>query len=227
MPLNSLLAQLGQAGMDFADGEQIISSTEKVKLLGFLRRTHGKQRDGVSVKSMHPETGRAKNQAPILVQLEKPKSEVVEQRKGVFVVHGHDGELKEKVARYLERIGLDPVVLHERPNQGRSLMEKFRDHASKVSFAVVLMTPDDVGGPAGSPAIEPRARQNVILELGFFLGKFESRNVCALVKGHVTQPSDFHGVTYIPADDDTWKMALAKELREAGVPFDLAKILYA
>src|ERR1700687_1048438 len=86
----------------------------------------------------------------------------------VFVVHGYD-EARERVARLLERLGLKPIILHEQPDQGRTIIEKFESHAA-VGFAVVLLTPDEVGSAAFEPqALKPRARQNVIFELGFFV----------------------------------------------------------
>jgi predicted nucleotide-binding protein len=102
------------------------------------------------------------------------------QTKKVFVVHGHDNEAKETVARFLERLKLEPIILHEQPNEGRTVIEKFEVHAD-VSFAVALLTPDDVGASASERAhLRPRARQNVVLELGYFLGKLKRNRVCAL-----------------------------------------------
>jgi len=69
----------------------------------------------------------------------------------VFVVHGHDGEVKESVARFLEKLGLDPIILHEQPNQGRTIIEKFEVSSADIAFAVVLLTPDDVGSAASQP----------------------------------------------------------------------------
>lgn len=96
----------------------------------------------------------------------------------VFVVHGHDDGTREAVARYISKLGLEPIVLHEQPNQGRTIIEKFED-SSDVSFAVVLFTPDDVGHPFGRPTdAKPRARQNVLLELGFFMCALGRDKVC-------------------------------------------------
>jgi hypothetical protein len=104
----------------------------------------------------------------------KPKS------KRVFVVHGHDEGMRESVARVLTRLGLKPVILHEQPDRGRTIIEKFHEH-SDVGFAVVLLSPDDTGysTTAGADTAKPRARQNVILELGFFLGRLGRENVVA------------------------------------------------
>lgn len=135
----------------------------------------------------------------------------------VFVVHGHDGEVKESVARFLEKLGLVPVVLHEQPNQDRTIIEKFEVCSSDVAFAVVLLTPDDFGCPADDKStLYPRARQNVILELGYFLGRLTRTRVCALHKGGVELPSDYQGVVYIEFDAaGAWKAKLAQEFVEA------------
>jgi predicted nucleotide-binding protein len=136
----------------------------------------------------------------------------------VFVVHGRDNDTKNEVARFLSKIGLEEIILHERPNKGRHLLTKFQEEADGAGFAVVLITPDDQGGLAGEPP-RGRARQNVVFELGFFIGKLGPSNVAALVKGDVEKPSDFDGVGYIPLDAaGAWKGLLARELKAANVP---------
>jgi predicted nucleotide-binding protein len=140
----------------------------------------------------------------------------------VFVVHGHDEAAKHTVARFLEQLHLAPIILSERPNEGRTVIEKF-ERNSDVGFAVVLMTPDDMGYQRGmEDQPRPRARQNVILELGYFVGKLTRARVAVLYKGSVELPSDYHGVIYIPMDDgDGWKLKLAKDLKHAGMEIDL------
>ena len=145
----------------------------------------------------------------------------------VFIVHGHDDSTKETVARFIENLGLQPVVLHEQPNSGRTIIEKFEAN-SNVGFAVVLLTPDDIGASSKDREnLRPRARQNVILELGFFLGKIGRDKVCVLYKNGVEIPSDYGSVLYIPYDDssDSWRPQLAKELKHAGFAVDLNKAL--
>ncbi|CAN7450435.1 nucleotide-binding protein [Pararhizobium sp. LjRoot235] len=132
----------------------------------------------------------------------------------IFIVHGHDNEPKEATARYLDALGYRPVILHEAANKGRTIIQKFREEASDVGFAIILLTPDDA-----MPSGIHRARQNVILELGFFLGQLGPHRVAAVVKGRVEVPSDFDGVVYIPFDGG-WKMSLAKELEAAGYEID-------
>ena len=133
----------------------------------------------------------------------------------VFIVHGHDEAAKESVARFLEKIGFEAVILHERPNKGRTIITKFREEAADIGFAVVLMTPDDHGAKSGA-ATSHRARQNVVFELGFFIGILGQERVAALVKGDIERPSDFDGVAYISLDNGAWKMELSKELDAAG-----------
>lgn len=148
--------------------------------------------------------------------------------KKVFVVHGHDTEAKETVARFLERLRLTPVILHEQPNSGRTIIEKF-EVFSDVGFAVVLLTPDDIGAPSSEPKnLKARARQNVILELGYFMGKLSRFRVCALFKQGVEMPSDYQGVLYIELDPaGAWKKKLAQELVEANFSIDLDGLLHA
>jgi len=140
----------------------------------------------------------------------------------VFVVHGHDEEAKLSVARFIEKINLEPIILSEQPNEGRTIVEKFEAHAD-VAFAIVLLTPDDIGFPRDDEEQKrPRARQNVILELGYFVGRLSRSRVCALSKGSVEIPSDIHGVVYVPMDDGGgWKLKLATELKQAGIDVDL------
>lgn len=146
----------------------------------------------------------------------------------VFIVHGHDQAARESVARFLEKIGFEAVILHERPNKGRTIITKFREEASEIGFAVVLLTPDDTGGAAPELAagrLQPRARQNVIFELGFFIGVLGPERVAALVKGDVERPSDFDGVVYISLDNGAWKRELSRELEAAGYEIDWNKIM--
>ncbi|MFJ5295624.1 TIR domain-containing protein [Pseudomonas sp. NPDC088368] len=141
----------------------------------------------------------------------------------VFVVHGHDEGAREMVARFLERLGFQSIILHEQANQGRTVMEKVEAHAD-VSFAVVLLTADDEGyAKGGTP--QPRARQNVLLELGYFLGRLGRDKVCALKRGTVEIPSDFAGVVWESMEGDSWKQALGRELEAAGHQIDWNKVM--
>ena len=142
----------------------------------------------------------------------------------VFVVHGHDEGARESVARFLEKLGFEAIILHEQANQGRTIIEKIEAY-SDVGFAVVLLTPDDYGGKAGDPP-KPRARQNVVLELGYFVGHLGRGHVCALMRGEIEVPSDWSGVVYQPMDPGGgWKGALAKELSVLGHDIDWSKVV--
>ncbi|HEQ1857591.1 TPA: nucleotide-binding protein [Providencia alcalifaciens] len=144
--------------------------------------------------------------------------------KKVFIVHGHDEGSREKVARFLERIGLEAIILHEQANRGRTVIEKVIEYGN-VGFAVVLLTPDDEGCVKGG-MLEPRARQNVLLELGFFIGRLGRDKVCALKKGAVEIPSDFAGVVWEHMDDNNgWKQSLSRELDAAGYTIDWNKVM--
>lgn len=143
----------------------------------------------------------------------------------VFIVHGHDGEARETVARFIERIGLDAVILHEQANKGRTVIEKVEAN-SDVSFAIVLLTPDDVGRSVTSEELESRARQNVLLELGYFIGKLGRDKVCALKRGKLEIPSDFAGVVWEDMDSaGAWKQALARELEASGQNIDWNNVM--
>ena len=150
----------------------------------------------------------------------------VDNSRTVFVVHGHNEEAKESVARFVEKLGMKVIVLHEQPSLGTTIIEKFEKYSS-VRFAIVLLTPDDVGAAASQPKmLKQRARQNVIFELGFFVAKLGRRNVCALYKEYVEIPSDIHGLLYVPMDrNGAWRSQLAREMRAAGVPIDISKLI--
>jgi predicted nucleotide-binding protein len=142
----------------------------------------------------------------------------------VFIVHGHDEGAREAVARFLERLGLQPVILHEQANRGKTVIEKFEAHRD-VGFAVVLLTPDDEGCEKGGTP-RSRARQNVVLELGYFVGVLGRDRVCALRRGAVEIPSDFAGVVYVPFDETGgWKQALGQELAAAGFEIDWNRVM--
>lgn len=144
----------------------------------------------------------------------------------IFIVHGHDDLMKTATARFVAQLGLEPVILHEQPNGGRTIIEKFLAH-SDVGFAVVLLSGDDKGGVAhsASESYKLRARQNVIFELGYFIGKLGRDHVVALHSEGVEIPSDYSGVLFVPFDKGgVWRLQLAKEMRAAGIKVDLNKI---
>lgn len=144
----------------------------------------------------------------------------------VFIVHGHDGEAKQECARFLEKVGLEAIILHEQASKSKTIIEKIEEY-SDVGFGVVIYTGCDVGAPKdGDKNLQNRARQNVIFEHGYLIGKLGRHKVTALVKGDVETPNDISGVVYIPMNDDSWKPSLFKELGEAGLKVDITKLLF-
>ena len=139
----------------------------------------------------------------------------------IFIVHGHDEAARHEVAQLLEKLDLRPIILHEQADKGRTVIEKV-EHHSDVGFAVILLTPDDVGHPKDILESKPRARQNVVLELGYFIGKLGRSSVCALRKGDVEIPTDFGGVLYKTMDaTGNWRLELVREIKAAGIDVDL------
>ena len=150
-------------------------------------------------------------------------------RKRVFIVHGRDDGMKNTVARFLEKLDLTPVILHEMPDEGRTVFQKLLQESETVAYAVVLLTPDDEGQlRQDAERLMPRARQNVVFELGYLLGKLGSTRVKALYAegADLELPSDYLGVIYLPMDaDGGWKLVLCRELREAGIELDANRAL--
>ncbi|KJF70303.1 TIR domain-containing protein [Agrobacterium arsenijevicii] len=157
----------------------------------------------------------------VLSRGKKKPQLIVPNSNKIFIVHGHDEGALQSLARFLEKLNLQVIILREQPNQGRTIIEKYEQSAEEVGFAVVLMTPDDMGAAISSDGQNQRARQNVIFELGYFAGKLGRGRVCLLRKGNVEIPSDLFGVVYTDMDPaEGWKSALVKELKAAGIQFD-------
>ena len=134
----------------------------------------------------------------------------------VFIVHGHDSAAKITVARTLEKLGLQAVILHEQPDQGKTIIEKLETFTAEAVYAIVLYTECDVGRSKerGESANRNRARQNVVFEHGLFIGSLGRDRVCALVKGDIEKPGDLDGVVYITMDEaGAWKMQLCKNMQ--------------
>ncbi|WP_448106426.1 TIR domain-containing protein [Pseudomonas azerbaijanoccidentalis] len=147
-------------------------------------------------------------------------------KKRVFIVHGHDESAQSKTARFIERLGFEAVVLHEKASSGRTIIEKI-EHFSDVGFAVVLYTPDDAGNVKSlSDDLNLRARQNVVFEHGYLIGKLGRQNVAALVDGKLELPNDISGVIYIKLDESSaWHLQLAKEMKQSGYDIDMNKLI--
>lgn len=152
--------------------------------------------------------------------LEKP----VKKSLNIFIVHGHDDLAKVETARFIEQLGFIPIILHEQASSGSTIIEKIENY-SNVGFGVILYTPCDIGAKKGKETeLKFRARQNVVFEHGYLIGKIGRKNVAALVKGDVEPPNDISGVVYISMENE-WKMQLAKELRNSGYPVDMNKVI--
>lgn len=140
-------------------------------------------------------------------------------KRKVFIVHGRDNELKQEVSRFIEKIGLEAIILHEQANEGMTIIEKIERYSNDADFALVLYTACDHGRGVHESNIAPknRARQNVVFEHGYFMAKLGRENVCSLVKGEIEKPNDISGVVYVILDDsDAWKIEVAKELKACG-----------
>ena len=144
----------------------------------------------------------------------------------VFIVHGRDDHIKIDVARFLEQMEISPIILHEQASQGKTIIEKIEEY-SNVGYGIVLYTPCDKGGLADceDSELKPSARQNVVFEHGYLIGKLGRDRVCALMKDDVEYPNDISGILYIKyQNNDAWKLDLAKELKKAGYDIDLNKL---
>ena len=140
----------------------------------------------------------------------------------VFIVHGHNETVKIDVARTLEKLGLEAIILHEKTDEGKTIIEKFEKNAINVGFAVILLTADDEGKAKREKDYKNRARQNVVFEMGYFMGKLGRDRVLLLLDKGVEKPGDLDGIVYTPIDEhDAWKYKLCDELKAAG--YDVSK----
>jgi len=170
-----------------------------------------------------------------------PEKKTVPLSNKVFIVHGRNHEPMKELKRMLKDFGLKPIVLHEQPSGSRTIVEKLEKYAD-VGYAFVILTPDDVAlvysdedlfmmeqlSPGDeivlkekgfwSTFVKRRARQNVVLEFGFFIGKLNRDRVCCLLKGDVERPSDMHGIVYISFKESINEVRpkIVKELKAAG-----------
>jgi len=154
------------------------------------------------------------------------KADIVKLDKSqVFIVHGHDEAAKSKTARFIEKLGLKPIILHEQASGSKTVIEKIEAY-SNVGFGIVIYTPCDIGAKnEEKPNIKNRARQNVVFEHGFLIGKIGRENVCALVKDEIETPNDISGVVYVKMDEDeAWHLKIARELRNSGYEIDMNKL---
>jgi predicted nucleotide-binding protein len=178
---------------------------------------------------------------------ERPLKAPLSLRKNIFIVHGNDHQPMKELKSMLYELGLNPIILHEQASGGSStLPEKLEKYSEDVGYAFAILTPDDIGGERDfmrkklradkslfqrplaivglNPVdevldvFEPRARQNVIFEMGYFWGLLERKRVCCLLKGNVQKPSDIEGIVYIPFENsvEEVRLKIMKELKLAG-----------
>lgn len=141
--------------------------------------------------------------------------------KKVFIVHGHDNALKQEVARMVEKQGLEAIILSEQANRGKTIIEKFEEH-SDVGAAICLFTGDDYGKAKDATSENLRARQNVVFEAGYFMGKLGRENVIIVADKNLELPSDMQGVVY--TDAGNWKTEVLQELDKIGYAIDFNKL---
>lgn len=175
-----------------------------------------------------------------VIETEKQKDEPIQNKvdkKKVFVVHGHNAALRIEVARTIEQLGLQAIILQEQEDFGNTIIEKFEANASDIGFAVVLLTGDDLAvskkdlereqkETAFKASYRSRARQNVVFEMGYFIGKLDRAHVFELMEEGVEAPGDLSGVLYTEVDNEgMWKVKLAKRLKSVGYSVNLEKII--
>ena len=139
----------------------------------------------------------------------------------IFIVHGRNGELKQSVARIIEKQGIEAIILSEQANQGRTIIEKFESY-SDVGGAICLFTSDDIGKAKGELEDKFRARQNVVLETGYFMGMLGRNHVIILSDNGIEMPSDLSGVVY--TNTSNWEVEVLKELKAMGYTIDFNKL---
>lgn len=152
-----------------------------------------------------------------------------EPNKKVFVVYGHDKTARNQLQRLLEELNLEPIFLDNQPIGGRTVIEQLMEYIPCANFGIVLMTPDDIGCPKNEQdQPQPRARQNVVLELGMLLMKFGRSRTAILLKEAdppIEKPSDINGILYLPYKDDVFeiKQKLIREMNSKGYEMEQSK----
>lgn len=202
----------GQSCPSLSEVQQVINCLQIIaKDDDFLAELEGEEGGKTSAETSSPKQG---------------KTNVAKNAK-VFLVHGHDEAMKQTVARTLERAGLEAIILHEKPNEVATIIEKIEKYAD-VAFAIVLYSPCDIGR-AKENSTQPerlRARQNVVFEHGYLNGRLGRKSVCAIVNGDIEKPGDIDGVVYIDFDGrGAWKAELGRELKKANLVFDFEKLV--
>jgi|GEM_PF-585219 len=201
-----------------------------VKLVTRTKGVETKTASRNKKKGKEDETDTEKVSSKSNKETKKDEAVPLEDGKKIFVVHGHDERLKNQLEIFLAEIGLRPVILHRKPDEGLTIIEKFEKY-SDVGYAFILLTPDDISYsvleeniPDEERQKEMRARQNVIWEFGFFVGKLGRNRVCCLYKEGVTLPTDISGMLYKEIRDNVEEAAFAiiKDLKAAGYDLQIS-----
>jgi predicted nucleotide-binding protein len=134
----------------------------------------------------------------------------------IFIVHGHNEEMLNDVELFVRRIDYSPIIIKDMPNKGMTIIEKIEEN-SDACYAIVLYSGCDIGYDAEKPEHKKRrARQNVVFEHGYLMGKLSRKRVCALVNGEIEKPSDISGIVYISYEKN-WQSHIVKELKSLGM----------
>lgn len=138
-------------------------------------------------------------------------------RKKVFLVHGHNYEILDKVTEYLLEIGLMPIILSEQPNEQMTLIEKLEKYLKDCNYGIVIYSKCDIGYEKNEPnAKNYRSRQNVVFEHGYLNGLLSRKNVCVIVESDdIELPSDIRGIVYTNYSSPNWKKQLNSNLKKA------------
>lgn len=150
-----------------------------------------------------------------------PRQKTKRNGNNIFIVHGHDGELKESVARLVEKQGIEPIILSDKANQGKTIIEKIEKY-SDVGGAICLFTADDLGREKNESELKVRARQNVVFEAGYFMGQLGRDHIAIIAENGIEMPSDLSGVVY--TNKSNWELDLLRELKAMGYSIDYNKL---
>jgi predicted nucleotide-binding protein len=154
------------------------------------------------------------------------KKDMNSTKKNIFIVHGKDENVNKEVELFIGKFDLNPIILKDQPSGGRTIIEKIESN-SNISYGIVIYSPCDVGAEKGQESnLKPRARQNVVFEHGYLIGKIGRKNVCALITDRgIEIPNDISGVVYVEMYTEDWKNKIAKEIKGAGIEIDLDRLL--
>lgn len=222
-PDNEYLKQYESAGRTYA----FTRSSDFIKI--YQREIAGKISCLESLVERMPLLPEFTEKQPVM-ETEKRKDSIMEtmNRKDshrIFIVHGHDSNLRIQVEAFVRQLGYDPVVLCKRPSMGGTIIEKIEREAGDAAFAIVLYTACDLGNDKDRihdiTDLNSRARQNVVFEHGYMCALLGRSRVCAVVEPGVEIPGDLSGVVYVPYDDKgKWRFDVVREMRAVGLDAD-------